>query len=178
MPIYTHTGDKGQTSLVGGTRVSKTHLRLEAYGTVDEFSSHLGLLCAMLTDEHDKQFIINIQQTLFDLSTILATEPESRYQPKPLAASLITEIENEIDQIQATLPQLRAFIIPGGTQASAQAHVCRTVCRRAERRILSLAETVSVDDILLQYINRLSDYLFVLARKANHSAGVEEIIKK
>lgn len=178
MPIYTHTGDKGQTSLVGGTRVSKTHLRLEAYGTVDEFSSHLGLLCAMLTDEHDKQFIINIQQTLFDLSTILATEPESRYQPKPLAASLITEIENEIDQIQATLLQLRAFIIPGGTQASAQAHVCRTVCRRAERRILSLAETVSVDDILLQYMNRLSDYLFVLARKANHSAGVEEIIKK
>lgn len=178
MPIYTHTGDKGQTSLVGGTRVSKTHLRLEAYGTVDEFSSHLGLLCAMLTDEHDKQFIINIQQTLFDLSTILATEPESRYQPKPLAASLITEIEDEIDQIQATLPQLRAFIIPGGTQASAQAHVCRTVCRRAERRILSLAETVSVDDILLQYMNRLSDYLFVLARKANHSAGVEEIIKK
>ncbi len=176
--IYTRSGDKGQTSLVGGKRVSKTHARLEAYGTVDEFSSHLGLLASMLTDTHDQEFLQSVQQALFDLSVILATEPESSYQPKPLDPQLIQAVETEIDTIQATLPPLRAFILPGGTTASGQAHVCRTVCRRTERRILTMADECPVDEAVLQYINRLSDYLFVLARKINQQAGVEEILKQ
>lgn len=176
--IYTHTGDKGKTSLVGGKRVEKTHPRLEAYGTVDEFSSHLGLLASMLSDQHDKEFVTQIQQTLFDLSAILATEPESKYQPEPLSPTVITQIESEIDTIQQDLPQLRAFIIPGGAMASAQAHVCRTVCRRTERRILAMAETCDVNDTLLQYINRLSDYLFVLARKINLQANINDTVRQ
>lgn len=156
----------------------KTHKRIEAYGTIDELSSHAGLLCAMLADNHDCDFIHQVQQALFNLSTILATEPESSWQPKPLDPETVIEMEREIDSIQATLPQLKAFILPGGCMAAAQAHVCRTVCRRAERRIYAMKEECNVDDTLLRYINRLSDYFFVLARKANHQAGNDEIIKK
>lgn len=176
--IYTHTGDKGQTSLVGGKRVSKIHPRLEAYGTVDELSSQLGLLAAMIADEHHRTFLTDIQNTLFHLSAILATEPESKWQPAPLSADLITSMEGEIDAIQELLPPFRAFIIPGGCQAAAQAHVCRTVCRRAERRILAMTESVDVDSAVLEYMNRLSDYLFILARRLNQQAGVEEITMK
>lgn len=176
--IYTHTGDKGQTSLVGGKRVSKIHPRLEAYGTVDELSSQLGLLAAMTDDEHHRTFLTDIQNTLFHLSAILATEPESKWQPAPLSADLITSMESEIDAIQELLPPFRAFIIPGGCQAAAQAHVCRTVCRRAERRILAMTESVDVDSAVLEYMNRLSDYLFILARRLNQQAGVEEITMK
>ena len=174
--IYTRTGDQGHTSLVGGTRVAKTHPRLEAYGTIDELSSHLGLLATMLHDKHHKDYILTIQQTLFNLSALLATEPQSAYQPDPLDPQLTVEMEAEIDRLQATLPQLRAFIIPGGTQAAAQAHVCRTVCRRAERRILALAEECEISPDILRHINRLSDYLFVLARHANIQAGIDEIV--
>lgn len=174
--IYTRTGDLGTTSLVGGKRVPKTHPRLEAYGTVDELSSHLGLLCALLSDERDKAFILSVQQTLFGLSALLATEPESAYQPKPLSASLIKNMEDEIDRLQAILPPLNAFIIPGGSQAAAQAHVCRTVCRRAERCILALAEQSEVNCDIIRYTNRLSDYLFVLARTINTRNGVLEIM--
>ena len=176
--IYTRSGDQGQTSLVGGKRVSKTHARLEAYGTIDEFSSHLGLLASMLQDHHDQLFLQNVQQALFDLSTILATEPESKWQPQPLDPAIIQGVEVEIDAIQAILPPLKAFILPGGTTAASQAHVCRTVCRRSERRILAMAQECPVDPNVLQYVNRLSDYLFVLARKINLQAGVDEIIKK
>lgn len=174
--IYTRTGDLGTTSLVGGKRVPKTHPRLEAYGTVDELSSHLGLLCALLSDERDKAFILSVQQTLFGLSALLATEPESAYQPKPLSASLIKNMEDEIDRLQAILPPLNAFIIPGGSQAAAQAHVCRTVCRRAERCILALAEQSEVSSDTIRYTNRLSDYLFVLARTINTRNGILEIM--
>lgn len=154
----------------------KTHPRLEAYGTVDELSSHLGLLCALLSDERDKAFILSVQQTLFGLSALLATEPESAYQPKPLSASLIKNMEDEIDRLQAILPPLNAFIIPGGSQAAAQAHVCRTVCRRAERCILALAEQSEVSSDTIRYTNRLSDYLFVLARTINTRNGILEIM--
>ena len=174
--IYTRTGDLGTTSLVGGKRVPKTHPRLEAYGTIDELSSHLGLLCALLSDERDKAFILSVQQTLFGLSALLATEPESAYQPKPLSASLIKNMEDEIDRLQAILPPLNAFIIPGGSQAAAQAHVCRTVCRRAERCILALAEQSEVSSDTIRYTNRLSDYLFVLARTINTRNGILEIM--
>lgn len=175
--IYTHSGDKGQTSLAGGKRVAKTHVRLEAYGTVDELSSHIGMLCAMLTDQHDRNFVCSIQQTLFNLSAILATEPESSWRPQPLATDAVREMEQEIDTIQDGLPQLRAFVLPGGCPTAAQAHICRTVCRRAERRIYALAEEFPVEDTVLQYINRLSDYFFVLARKVNKHTGVDEILK-
>jgi len=175
--IYTQTGDKGQTSLVGGKRVSKTHPRLEAYGTVDEFSSHLGLLASMIEDEHHRKQIQQIQSVLFDLSTILATEPESKYQPSPLDPALIDGVEAEIDALQAQLPSLRSFILPGGTMAASQAHVCRTVCRRTERRILQMTAECEVDPNVLRYVNRLSDYLFVLARHINFQAGTEEILK-
>lgn len=173
--IYTRTGDSGQTSLVGGTRVSKTHPRLEAYGTIDELSSHLGLLASMLTDEHDRLFLLNIQHQLFVVSTLLATEEGSSYTPAPLAPDAITALEQEIDALQSGVPPLRAFVIPGGCTAAAQAHVCRTVCRRAERRVLSLSEMASVDEGVIRFINRLSDYLFILARHLNIQCGAQEI---
>ena len=176
MKIYTRTGDSGQTSLVGGKRVPKTHPRLEAYGTVDELSSHLGLLSSLLTDEHHRDVILSVQQTLFDLSAILATEAESKWQPEPLPESLVERLEAEIDALQQKVPVMRAFIIPGGSQAASQAHVCRTVCRRAERCILALAEEIDVSAEVLRYVNRLSDYLFVLARHLNVSKGIQEII--
>jgi cob(I)alamin adenosyltransferase len=175
MKIYTRTGDSGQTSLVGGKRVSKTHPRLEAYGTVDELSSHLGLLSSQLTDHHHRQTILTIQQTLFSLSAILATEPESKWQPEPLSPLHTEKLEAEIDHLQQQLPALHAFIIPGGSQAACQAHVCRTVCRRAERCILALTEEIEVSADVLRYVNRLSDYLFVLARHLNVSKGIQEI---
>jgi len=175
MKIYTRTGDSGQTSLVGGKRVSKTHPRLEAYGTVDELSSHLGLLSSQLTDHHHRQTILTIQQTLFSLSAILATEPESKWQPEPLPPSHTEKLEAEIDHLQQQLPALHSFIIPGGSQAACQAHLCRTVCRRAERCILALTEEIEVSADVLRYVNRLSDYLFVLARHLNVSKGIQEI---
>jgi len=175
MKIYTRTGDSGQTSLVGGKRVSKTHPRLEAYGTVDELSSHLGLLSSQLTDHHHRQTILTIQQTLFSLSAILATEPESKWQPEPLSPSHTEKLEAEIDHLQQQLPALHSFIIPGGSQAACQAHVCRTVCRRAERCILALTEEIEVSADVLRYVNRLSDYLFVLARHLNVRMGIDEL---
>ena len=175
MKIYTRTGDSGQTSLVGGKRVPKTHPRLEAYGTVDELSSHLGFLSSLLTDEHHRDVILSVQQTLFDLSAILATEAGSKWQPEPLPASLVERLEAEIDTLQQKVPVMRAFIIPGGSQAASQAHVCRTVCRRAERCILALTEEIAVSAEVLRYVNRLSDYLFVLARHLNVSKGIQEI---
>ncbi len=178
--IYTRTGDAGQTSLVGGVRVSKTHVRLEAYGTVDELNSHLGLLVSLVNDAELATLLSEIQHTLFVVGVCLATDTEqtalSRQGVVPQEA--IDALENRIDEIDATLPQLRAFVLPAGTQAASQCHVCRTVCRRAERRILALAENFDVDSNVIAYVNRLSDYLFVLARKLNVIAGQDEIMWK
>lgn len=176
--IYTRTGDHGQTSLVGGKRVAKTHPRLEAYGTIDELSSQLGLLCSLLSDQDDKTFICTVQKTLFDLSAILATEPEAAWQPAPLPQSAVAGIEQEIDRLQAQLSPLRAFILPGGCTAAACAHVCRTVCRRAERCICAMGETCEVPAEVAEYVNRLSDYLFVLARHLNSVNGIADIEKR
>lgn len=178
--VYTRTGDCGTTSLVGGTRVLKTHIRLEAYGTVDELSSHVGLLAAMLTDETDRDNLITIQNNLFVVGAALATDTavtELRSYAV-LSEEVITGIEHCIDAADEGLPPWRGFILPGGTQAAAQCHVCRTVCRRAERRILALAAEVPVDGTVTMYMNRLSDYLFVLAKKINFMAGVEENLWK
>jgi cob(I)alamin adenosyltransferase len=176
--VYTRRGDKGQTSLVGGQRVSKASTRLEAYGTVDELNSHLGLLAAWLPEGHEKTVVENIQNCLFNVCTNLATDQDQDelYPSAHLPEDAIRQLEQEIDTIQQELPERQGFILPGGTQAAAQAHVCRTVCRRAERRIVTLAETATVSPSVQQYINRLSDYLFILAKKLNFIAGRSEKI--
>ena len=177
MKIYTKTGDKGITSLVGGTRVPKTHIRLEAYGTVDELNSNLGFLGTYLLDEKDKSFLQQVQDKLFAVGSHLATDRE---KTELKAASVISPehvemMEREIDRLDNLLPPLSAFILPGGSRGAAVCHICRTVCRRAERRILALAEQVEISSELLAYVNRLSDYLFVLSRKMNQDDKKDEI---
>lgn len=179
MKVYTKTGDKGQTSLVGGQRVSKCCDRLESYGTVDELNSHIGLLIAMCSDDADKAFLTDIQGALFVVGGYLATDNTQREvrQGNIVTADMVESVEHEIDRLQELLPPLRLFILPGGSMAASQAHVCRTVCRRSERCILRLAECgAEVDEQVLSYVNRLSDYFFVLARKLNVDAHVEDIV--
>jgi cob(I)alamin adenosyltransferase len=176
--VYTKTGDQGETSIIGGIRVKKSCERLEAYGTVDELSSHLGLLASMLPDGEDKDLIIRIQNNLFSVCSNLATDQSQTplYDSARLPDGEIQVLEHKVDEIMNLLPERQGFILPGGTQAAAQAHVCRTVCRRAERRIVALSEVAQISPETLQYVNRLSDYLFVLAKKINFNAGVSEII--
>ena len=176
--VYTRGGDMGKTSLVGGQRVSKASVRLEAYGTVDELNSHLGLLAAMMADGEDKEFIIRIQNCLFNVCTNLATDQKQTplYPSAHLPEGEIELIEQKVDEIMQLLPERQGFILPGGTKEAAQAHVCRTVCRRAERRIVALAEVAQITPSVLQYVNRLSDYLFVLAKKINFNAHHSEIV--
>lgn len=178
--VYTKTGDKGMTSLIGGIRVPKTHPRIEAYGTVDELSAQLGLLASFMKDGADKDLIIRIQRVLFTLSSYLATD-KTKTELAPsftIDPGEVKILEAEIDHLLGSLPQQTAFILPGGCHEAALAHVCRTVCRRAERRIFLLAEKTDVDSEVLEYINRLSDYLYVLARKLNFNNGVREKIWK
>ena len=177
MKIYTKTGDKGTTSLVGGTRVPKTHVRLEAYGTVDELNSNLGLLLTYLPDEEDKMLVRHIQDRLFAVGSNLATDLEKTDLKCASVIHLeeIERIEKEIDRLDNLLPPLHAFILPGGSRGASVCHVCRTVCRRAEHRILALAEQCAVAPELLAYVNRLSDYLFVLSRKINRDEKKDEI---
>ena len=175
--IYTKTGDKGTTSLIGGVRVPKTHIRLEAYGTVDELNSYLGLLQTYLTEEADKRLVAHVQNKLFSVGSYLATDQsqtelrmESRINDKD-----ITLLEQAIDEIDNALTPLHAFILPGGARGAAVCHICRTVCRRAERRILALAGECEIEARVTAFVNRLSDYLFILARKLNYLAKKEEI---
>ena len=176
--VYTRTGDKGQTSIIGGIRVSKASERLEAYGTVDELSSHLGLLAAMLSEGEYYDMIIRIQNNLFNVCTNLATDQSQTplYDSAKLADGEIELLEKEVDRMMKSLPERQGFVLPGGTTIAAQAHICRTVCRRAERRIAALAEVALTGDEIQQYVNRLSDYLFVLAKKINFNAGTSEIV--
>ena len=176
--VYTRTGDKGMTSIVGGIRMKKCSERLEAYGTVDELSSNLGLLAALLPDGDDRNLIIRIQTNLFNVCTNLATDQSQTplYDSAKLSEGEIELLEKEVDRMMNLLPECQGFILPGGTQAAAQAHICRTVCRRAERRIVALSEVAQISPETLQYVNRLSDYLFVLAKIINFNAGVSEII--
>ena len=174
--VYTRGGDKGKTSLVGGQRVSKACRRLEAYGTIDELSSHLGLLAAQLPEGHEKEMIVRIQNALFNVCTNLATDQDKTplYPSTHLADGEIALLESEVDAIMGELPERQGFILPGGTLQAAQAHVCRTVCRRAERCIVALSEEATVSPEVQQYVNGLSDYLFVLAKKLNFIAGKQE----
>ena len=173
MKIYTKTGDKGTTSLVGGTRVPKTHVRLEAYGTVDELNANLGVLITYLSDEADRMLVRHIQDRLFAVGSNLATDLEKTDLKcaSVIHPEEIERIEREIDRLDNLLPPLHAFILPGGSRGASVCHVCR----RAERRILALAEQCEVATELLAYVNRLSDYLFVLSRKINLDEKKDEI---
>ena len=177
--IYTRTGDNGTTSLVGGKRVSKTDPRLDAYGTIDELNSFIGLMLSTMDSKAENPENIRwIQQKLFNIGGCLATDTSAFELPESckVQAQDVERIEHMIDAVQEGLPQQHSFILPGGTQAASYAHVARTVCRRAERLILALPDEAKAPSELLQYVNRLSDYLFVLARRINFFAGVDENI--
>lgn len=175
--VYTKTGDEGTTSLVGGKRVPKTDRRIESYGTVDELNSFAGLLITEMNEKEDADFLRFIQHLLFVAGSYLATDRESTElkAASRISPESISRIEREIDRIDGRLPAMKRFILPGGSRAAALAHVCRTVCRRAERQIYGLKETAEVEKNVLVFINRLSDYFFVLARKESLKNG-EEII--
>lgn len=176
--LYTRTGDAGSTSLVGGTRIAKDSTRLEAYGAVDELSSFLGALAAepALPPEQQGQ-LMAVQNLLFNIGAYLATSPKEGEESSVsgLTEKTLQKIEGWIDSLDERVPPIRAFILPGGTQAAASAHVARAVARRGERRIIKLASAEYVDPVLIAYVNRLSDYLFILARFLNFIAGVEEV---
>ncbi|WP_117883285.1 cob(I)yrinic acid a,c-diamide adenosyltransferase [Aureibaculum luteum] len=183
MKIYTKTGDKGQTSLYGGTRVPKYHLRIEAYGTVDELNSHIGLLKDQKITEPTAKTLLKVQNELFTLGAMLATPPEKetlkngkeRLNIPKITASDIQYLENEIDTMQQSLPQMTHFVLPGGHQTVSFCHIARCICRRAERLSVQLNENDPINDHIIMYLNRLSDYLFVLARKLTYDNHVEEI---
>lgn len=176
--IYTGTGDKGTTSLVGGQRVPKSHQRIESYGTIDELNSFIGLLITSLDNEEDTDFLLFVQHKLFTIGSYLATDQETtelKIESKVTPES-IEKIEREIDRLDNELPKMKSFVLPGGCRSASLAHVCRTVCRRAERQIYRLAEEQTVEEPVLVFINRLSDYLFVLARKECINNNGKEII--
>ena len=178
MKIYTRTGDDGTTGLIGGPRVKKYNIRLEAYGTVDELNAHIGLLRSLLEDKQTDLILEKIQHKLFVIGANLATEEHRELIKKqvPCRESDIVMLENEMDRMIEVLPPLNHFILPGGSQAASFCHVARTVCRRAERRIVELSEKSEVDTLLIKFINRLSDYLFVLSRKISMDLKSPEIL--
>ncbi|RYD75980.1 MAG: cob(I)yrinic acid a,c-diamide adenosyltransferase [Sphingobacteriales bacterium] len=177
MKIYTKTGDKGQTSLIGGTRVPKYHLRIETYGTVDELNSYIGLIGCQAIDNHYKILLKEIQDRLFTVGASLAADPEkSKMKIPDLHAADVALLEEEIDAMNRLLPDLKHFVLPGGNTVVSYCHLARCVCRRAERLTVELAENSFVDEQIKVYLNRLSDYLFVLARKLTVDFGAEENI--
>lgn len=177
--IYTKTGDKGETSLIGGKRVPKYHLRIEAYGTVDELNSFIGLIRDHQIDPHYRNVLLRIQENLFVAESLLAKdEGDTRVKLPCLNEEDVTMLEQEIDAMNEALPTLSHFILPGGTPETSFAHVARCVCRRAERITIELSEKMPVPEICVRYLNRLSDYLFVLARKLAFDKGVEDILWK
>lgn len=176
MKIYTKTGDKGTTSLIGGTRVSKAHLRINTYGTVDELNSFIGLLRDQPVNETRKDLLKEIQDRLFTIGSHLAMDYEvSKKQLPDLLPTDVIRLESEMDAMDATLPELRHFILPGGHQSVSFAHLARTVCRRAERMIVELNAEEEVEDHIIIYMNRLSDFLFVLSRKMALDLGIDEV---
>ena len=177
MKIYTKTGDGGETGLFGGPRVPKDDLRIEAYGTVDELNSFLGQARAEGLPPDIERTVARAQHCLFTIGAELATTAETRRRIQALDTSAVRELESGIDLLEAALPPLREFILPGGSRAAAALHVARSVCRRAERRVVTLSRKRggNIDDSSVQYLNRLSDYLFVAARAACQAAGIEEV---
>lgn len=165
MKIYTKTGDKGQTSLIGGTRVPKHHLRIEAYGTLDELNSWIGLLRDQSIDDHSITCLLEVQDRLFTIGSHLASDPEkSRMKLPEINTEDVHFLEKEIDRMEEQLPALTSFVLPGGHPVVSQVHIARCVCRRGERIVIHLSEESSVNELIIIYLNRLSDYLFVLSR--------------
>ena len=163
--IYTKTGDKGLTSLIGGTRLPKHHIRIEAYGTVDELNSHIGLLRDITTHATTSALLIHIQDRLFTIGSHLAADPvKSKMQLPPIFEDDVVALEKAIDAIDKVVPEMKSFVLPGGHVHVSYCHIARCVCRRAERSVLRLAENEKVDEIHVKYLNRLSDYLFMLSR--------------
>lgn len=178
MKIYTRTGDDGTTGLIGGSRVEKHNIRLESYGTIDELNSYIGLIRSMQTDKYADKVLEIVQNKLFVIGANLATDESITLIKKqlPCKNADIELLETEMDEMNTSLPELRNFILPGGCQASSFCHVARTVCRRAERHIVELSDDKEVDPNLIRYVNRLSDYLFVLSRKINLDQKAPEIV--
>ncbi|AFL81675.1 ATP:cob(I)alamin adenosyltransferase [Aequorivita sublithincola DSM 14238] len=182
MKIYTKTGDKGTTALFGGTRVPKHNIRIESYGTVDELNSYLGLIRTQNIDARSKEILVHIQDRLFTLGAILATDPakatlksgKERLNIPKIEEEDIELLEKEMDSMNEALPEMTHFILPGGNSTVSYCHIARTVCRRAERRATLLNETEPIDEKVIKYLNRLSDYLFVLARKLSKDLNAEE----
>ncbi|SFN49495.1 cob(I)yrinic acid a,c-diamide adenosyltransferase [Salegentibacter flavus] len=183
MKIYTKTGDKGTTALFGGTRVPKHHIRIESYGTVDELNSYIGLVRDQKIDKPTHEVLIKIQDRLFTIGSMLATDPEKatlksgkeRLNIPKITVEDIELLEKEMDKMNESLPEMTHFVLPGGHQSVSFCHIARCVCRRAERMATALYENEKFDEKLLQYLNRLSDYLFVLARKLSHELQADEI---
>lgn len=177
MRVYTRTGDKGYTSLASGTRVQKSHPRLETYGSVDELNSHIGLLRSDILDQSAVTLLIRIQNRVFTISSRLAVDDKELLSKLPcIKESDIVDLEKDMDRMLDLLPPLKNFILPGGHSLVAQCHITRTVCRRLERLMVKQSEELDIDDNMIKYINRLSDYFFVLARKTAKDLDVEEII--
>jgi cob(I)alamin adenosyltransferase len=165
MKIYTKTGDKGTTSLIGGTRVPKHHIRIEAYGTVDELNSWIGIVRDQGINKEQEKVLLEVQDRLFTIGSRLASDPEkSRMKLPEIKEDDVVLLEKNIDKMNEVLPEMRSFILPGGDQAQSFCHVARCVCRRAERNTIHLSEEHPVEELVIKYLNRLSDYLFVLAR--------------
>lgn len=175
MKIYTKTGDQGSTSLFGGKRVSKADLRIETYGTVDELNSFLGLVRDQEINLKRKDELVEVQDRLFTIGSILAAEPGNTKVKTPLLKEDdVSFLENRIDEMEGKLPPLRSFVLPGGHASVSHCHVTRTVCRRAERICISLSQHEVIDPLIIKYLNRLSDYLFVLSRKMAQELEAEE----
>lgn len=176
--IYTKTGDKGLTGLIGGTKVPKSHLRIESYGTVDELNSYIGLLCDLVTDKKSIAMLKEIQDRLFTIGSSLACDPEkeSKMAMPDLKKIDVTLLEKAIDLMDKSLPEMKSFILPGGHVAISQIHIARCVCRRAERICVHIQqEGMAIEPLIIIYLNRLSDYLFVLARYTGQLLGIKEI---
>ncbi len=175
MKIYTRKGDEGKTSLLSGSRVPKHHLRIEAYGTVDELNAYIGLIRDQNLEEAEQNELMEMQDRLFTIGAILASEPDKgSFKLPPMHEADVSNLEEAIDRMEQELPKMQAFILPGGHPTVSYCHIARCVCRRAERVVEELDEKEKVDPLILRYLNRASDHLFVLARKLGQDLGTEE----
>lgn len=176
MKVYTKGGDKGKTSLFDGTRIYKDDIRVEAYGNVDELNTQIGVLICTVKDAELVETLSMIQSKLFSLGSILAAGSNPSYPLPQIVEDDVVNLENLIDAYEVHLPKLTSFVLPGGNIQNANAHVCRTVCRRAERRVITLSQTETIDEVIVRYLNRLSDYFFVLSRKLVYDLDGSEVI--
>lgn len=174
--IYTKIGDAGTTGLFGGKRLPKSHLRIEAYGTVDELNAHIGMVRDQFTEPAVRALLKDIQDRLFTIGSNLASDPDKDMPVPDIQAADIEALEKAMDEMDEVLPELKNFILPGGHPAVSSAHIARCVCRRAERLVVALSQESRVEPVIVQYLNRLSDYLFILARFIGYSKGIDEVV--